>query len=197
MKILFILLYVFLLTAPVVSWVANSGWDNGFWYGYMRLAGMYAFVLITTQIISGSSMDTLRRVFGPRILKGHMAVGIMAFLLAMSHPVAFGIAFGWNLLLDFSDPYTVLGRIGLLCMILGVSGGMLRTKSFMVSHWRVFHRLNYAVFILIYVHSFYLGSDVRIFPMSGVYIIGPLAVLYSVARKYLLSGRGEQVARMG
>lgn len=132
-----------------------------------RVFGTTAFSLMLVQII----LATWFRKY----IKWHMTIGKVAFILAWLHPIMFG--FAWNL-----GGYVWLGRIALALLTGAVVAVVLRIR-----HWRWIHRLNYVVFGLIYIHSWSLGTDARIFPLSIIYWIAPVVVIASLTTKVIAS----------
>ncbi len=54
-----------------------------------RLFGLYAFTLVWSQIMLGAFRLPLTRLYGARVLKLHMALGIFTLLFASFHPILF------------------------------------------------------------------------------------------------------------
>lgn len=199
-RILFILLYIFLLFIPGYTILKNS--DNlsalladpsSITYFFLRLTGLFAFVLVFIQIMLGAFMNFWRRVFGPKILNFHMSQGIITYGLILFHPTFFvlsgalsGLENPVNLLFPrFNDSYELylsFGKIGFILLTIGVFAAKLRKSNFLQSHWRKFHILNYFGFWFIFVHSFNVGSDVRTVPFIWLYPL--MAVLVSISIIY-------------
>ena len=136
-------------------------------YLLARIAGSLAFTLMLAQIILATWFRHL--------IKWHMRIGKAAFILAWLHPVLLG--FAWNL-----GGYVWLGRIGLVMLTAAVIAAVLRIK-----HWRWIHRLNYVVFVMIYIHSWNLGTDARSFPLTLIYWLSPVIIIAALTTKLLNS----------
>lgn len=192
-KNLLIATYFLVLSFPVITWVRGYNSAGGL-YEFMRLAGLLSFTMMSAQLTIGAFMLKLRPIFGTPILKLHIVQGMVAFSLALLHPLLyawqFGIATAWNL-----AGYYNWGKVGLAVMIFSVSAGLLRTAPFLMRHWRWVHRLNYLLLAIIYIHSWNVGTDVRVFPMLLLYWLIPpvfLASIYSKLRPVYNSAYGNR-----
>jgi len=86
-----------------------------------------------------------------------------------------------------TDSLILFGKTAFVLASISVFASYFRTKPFLRKNWRVFHILNYLVFILIIFHSKGLGSDIATFPFNIVYFLGIAAVSLSIARRIYLS----------
>ncbi|KKU83122.1 MAG: hypothetical protein UY11_C0028G0016 [Candidatus Amesbacteria bacterium GW2011_GWC2_47_8] len=122
-------------------------------YLLARAIGVTAFSLMLVQII----LATWFRKY----IKWHMWIGKIAFILAWIHPalLEFGRGLGGDVW---------WGKIGAI---------------FRIKHWRWIHRLNYVALVLIYVHSWNLGSDVRRFPIILLYWLAPVVLVLAIWEK--------------
>lgn len=152
------------------------------------LVGLYAFTLVWLQLMIGTNINALRRVF-PWIETWHRTEGVFTFLFAVSHPALLLIGVGWTdyQAKSFVDPkmvpYVWLGTIqlGLLCLTVGTA--LLRRTRWLRNHWRKIHYLNYLIFISVWIHSWFLGSDVQSTSLRYLWIFfAATAVLSTVAR---------------
>ncbi len=130
------------------------------------LLGLYAFFFVWAQIIIGSSLNPLRRVF-PGIEKFHRIEGVVAFLFAVTHPTLLflGVGLAAYLAYEFVAPeqklFVLMAQAGLFLMFLTVGTALLRKTRMFQKIWRKIHFANYAVFALVWVHSWNIGSDVQ------------------------------------
>lgn len=151
-------------------------------YNLAKLAGSLAFGLMFLQITSGTLMNKLRPKFGSGILNWHIGAGILAFCLSILHPVFFALALGTKTVMNLGG-YAILGKAGILLLVFGVLAGLFRTVPFVTRYWRWIHRLNYIVFMLIYFHSWQLGTDSHRFPLIVVYWLAPIVFVYGLYNK--------------
>jgi predicted ferric reductase len=191
----FILAYLLLLFVP-----AYTVWRNGtlavqdataLTYLFLRLTGLYGFILIFVQIMIGAYMDFARRVFGPRILNFHIQEGFVAYGLILAHPVLFLLnkaLAGAPDMLDLLVPrfttsyevYLSFGKFGFILLTIAVLATRFRKTPFLQKHWRKLHILNYVAFWLIFSHSFNVGSDTQAGVFSWLYPVMAILVIFSI-----------------
>lgn len=164
------------------------------------LLGLYAFFFVWAQILIGSSINPLRRVF-PGIEKFHRIEGVVAFLFAVFHPAMlfFGVGLSAYLHYEFVDPtkkvFVFMAQAALLLMFLTVGTALLRKTKLFQRVWRKIHYANYAVFALVWVHSWNIGSDVQSTNLRYLwYFFGATAIL-STAWRIWRAYRPQQLAR--
>lgn len=211
LKIFFVLLYVIILLVPGYTVWQNGGFTAqadvaAITYLFLRLTGLYAFVLIFIQVMLGAFMNYWRMVFGPKILNFHMWEGILAYGLILAHPTLFllnaalaGVPNVLGLLIPrFTNSYEIylsFGKIGFILLTIAIFAARFRNAGFLQKHWRKFHILNYIAFWFIFVHSFNLGSDTRMPPFSWLYPIMAILVVVSILyrRIFTPASQGRKV----
>ncbi len=180
-KAILVILYCLVLLTPIVTW-AQGYHPQGGLYEYLRLAGLLAFTLIFAQLVIGAFMVKLRPIFGTKLLRLHIWQGVIAFTLAWTHPLLYTFQFGITRVLKLGGYYT-FGKVGLALLTLAVLAGLLRTRPFLQAHWRWVHRLNYVTLLVIYIHSWNVGSDTHVFPMLLLYWLAPLVWVGAIYHK--------------
>jgi len=137
-------------------------------YNLVRLAGLTTFVLVSFQIATGPYMKLWERLYGPNFYRFHAFEGTLTLVFASLHP---------SLLLLYAvvsqTPYLelvhaypwqyYLGPTAWFFMVITVSTAaatiLWRSNRFQ-RWWHVIHLANYLVFVLGFVHSISIGSDV-------------------------------------
>jgi len=185
-KLILLIAYLLILSVPGVTWVKNSGWSGGVVYGLARLAGLYAFTLMTLQVGIGGLADKLRPIFGARIIRWHIWQGTVAFSLAMLHPVLMAVVFGVGEVLRMGGD-AVWGKIALNLLIISVLAGAMRAQPWLVRYWRWVHRLNYVILAMVWWHSWRLGTDTHTWPMAGIYLLAPVVLVWALTNRLLES----------
>ena len=158
-----------------------------------RLIGLWAYTLLFIQIVIGAFMTKWIEKFGAWVFNFHVFEGKLIYALIILHPLAFTFFYyflgkGFDPFYSFVDVcilckksleyYYNFGRISFWFLTIGVSAALFRaTTPFLRAHWHKFHILNYAAFILIFVHSLMLGSDVGTAPFSFIHFPAALIVL--------------------
>lgn len=149
------------------------------------LVGLYAFSLVWLQVMIGSNRRWLARLW-PGIIRYHRVEGVFAFLFAQAHPILLisGIGFSDYIRDAFVSPERVLfawlGRIALLLLTVTVATALLSRLQWLKRRWRVIHYLNYVVFVLVWIHSWVLGSDVQTTGLRWVWLFYGLTFVASV-----------------
>jgi DMSO/TMAO reductase YedYZ heme-binding membrane subunit len=169
-KYLALVLYIGLLILPGLVFFQNRpGIGLAAWNPPMLfpLLGLYAFTLTANQVIIGSNMRSLRRLF-PGLLSYHRFQGLFALTFALLHPLLIIMAFGPAAVLSSSylppelRPYVTLGALALTLMVITVATALMAWKLQKFTRvWRSIHLANYAVFILAWIHSWFVGSDIQ------------------------------------
>lgn len=170
-----------LLNAPLSSIFSSSFGTINF---FQRLAGLILFSLIFVQVVLGALMPRWTELLTGKIFKFHIVEGIAAYFLMILH-IIFGTLLGFGFLPVFARSQLLynFGRFAFLLFTVAVLAGLLRTKPFLIRHWRKFHILNYLAFYLIAIHSFFVGSDTRSFPFIVLWWIAVFVVTFLVLRK--------------
>ncbi|VVB58223.1 3-phenylpropionate/cinnamic acid dioxygenase ferredoxin subunit [Candidatus Anstonella stagnisolia] len=171
------------------------------------LVGLYAFSLLWAQIMIGSNLDLLRKVF-PLAEKFHRAEGIAALLFALIHPsmILIGVGLSNFLALNFVPPSLVtfvwLGFFQLLLLICTAGSALLMQHPFLRTRWRIIHYANYLLFASVWIHSWFLGSNVQSSSLKYLWAAFALSVIVSLAlriaraRKAVGSGINKEVVGM-
>ncbi len=164
-----------------------------------RAFGLTVFILMFVQIIMGADLEKWENKFGNWIFKFHLGNGIVIYLLAILHPLAFVLSkyFSGRGLDPISaflgvclwcDPrheyFFTLGRVAFWLLTVGVFAGLYRHAAlFMKNNWKKFHALNYVVFLLVGAHGFLLGPDFRSIPFFYFAIVAYLLVIFTIVKK--------------
>lgn len=158
------------------------------------LFGLYAFTFVSLQVLIGSNMLRLRPVF-PKIMIFHRFHGLLALTFACLHPLmilaAFGIVNSWHL--RFVSPRL---RIWVLVALLAISLLLLTVTTAVAAWkfgkftgvWRKIHLLNYLVYALVWLHSWFIGSDIQATNLRYIWMLYALAVAASLTAR-IIRGR--------
>jgi nitrite reductase/ring-hydroxylating ferredoxin subunit/DMSO/TMAO reductase YedYZ heme-binding membrane subunit len=158
------------------------------------LLGLYAFTLIWAQIMIGSQMPRLRHLF-PRIETFHRAQGVFALVFALAHPTFLITALGFSeyLKLGFVDPsnkaFVLLGDVQLLVLMTTVATALLMKMKWLQTRWHLIHLANYAVFAMVWTHSWFLGSDVRFTPLKWLWFFYAATYASAIVMRILRTRR--------
>lgn len=169
-----------------------------------RLFGLYAFTLVWGQIILGPFLRPLMGLYGARILQLHQIEGLLALILATLHPLLFYLGYLFSspaippiqALQNYLGPdllfFGYLGVSAYLLLLATVLSASLRNHPFFIKKWPYIHLLNYAVFVLVFVHSFKIGTEVRLDPLRILYLFYGItfvaAVIYKIGYRRIFLG---------
>jgi len=166
-----------------------------------RILGLTAFTMLFIQILLGSFMPKLIDKFGGWIFSFHIFQGVLIYTLIFLHPLA--MVFHKYFVHQGFDPFYVFTDICFLCqnsfellyslgklafwfITISVLAGLFRTATpWMRVNWRKLHLLNYVSFMLIAIHSFFLGTDIGTFPFSFIHM--PAIIIITCLTVYKLS----------
>lgn len=170
-----------------------------------RITGTVAFTMIFFQIVLGSLMPKLVEKFGPWIFKFHITEGPIAYALIVTHPLLY-LLFHYFSVGRFDPIYVFLGfcvlcqtraeffytfgRVGFWLVSVAVLAAELRIQPWWRDHWRKFHVLNYFIFFLVALHSYFVGTDSHFPPFVyfwwfAVIIVSGISIykLWGLSRK--------------
>ena len=120
----------------------------------IRLTGLLAFTLIFWNIMTGALSRRFYDLFrAKRVMAFHRVTGMLGFLLALAHGVMI-ITYGY---LPGYSRIWIIGPIAIALLAVTILAALNRRRLSRV--WRNIHRINYAVFLLIYIKAVIIGTD--------------------------------------
>lgn len=153
------------------------------------LLGLYAFTFVTWQVLIATNLRWLRKLW-PRVINFHHFQGGFALIFAVLHPALILIGFGLADYLHFRfvSPnlrwWLIPSYTALTILLLTVTTASLAWHGMNIPWWRKLHRLNYLVFVLVWLHSWFIGTDTRTLLLRFVWVVYLLLVTISVIGKY-------------
>ena len=174
-----------------------------------RILALTAFTMLFTQIVLGSFMHKWIEKLGAWVLRFHMWEGLTAYVLVILHPLMFFL-FNYfiyrsrDIFYIFVDVcilckppieyFYSLGRLSFWLLSLAIAAALLRTATpFLRLHWRKFHALNYLTFLLVWIHSLGVGSDIGARPFS--FFHAPALIVVTAILVFKLYGLVRQKMR--
>lgn len=163
------------------------------------LFGLYALFFVWVQVILGSGMPLWRKLF-PNILRFHRVEGVFALCFAIAHPLLLFIALGTSSFLFTQyipanqSFFVFLGYVGLVCMFTTVGSAVLMRKAWFVRRWRKIHYANYALFVVAWAHSWFIGSDVRTTSLRYLWIFYAATAIIFVVLRVTRAMRAKQAS---
>ncbi len=204
------LLYLSTIWIPAYAYFYNRG-GVGFLEGMdfktasifvFPLVGLYAFYFIWAQLLLGSCINILRPL-SKWFERWHRVQGIFALLFALSHPLLIVIGYGLEAYLQkqyISEDlaiYVLLGQVQLLVLLTTVTAAILSRLPFIKRYWQYIHMANYAVFVMVWIHSWFIGSDVRIAPLNYVWWGFGITMILSTTWRIYRGVRKTPIATAG
>ena len=179
-------------------------WDNrgGFAPGDISattifpLLGLYAFTFVTFQVLIATNLRWLQKLW-PGIIRFHRTQGVFALLFALLHPLFILVGFG--LASAIAKEYVsqdlafwvIPGITALSILLFTVGTAVYAWNIGKLWWWRKLHRLNYLIFIMVWVHSFNIGSDLQTPELRRLWVVYLIAVIVSVIGMLLARGKVE------
>lgn len=168
------------------------------------LVGLYAFMFVWLQLMIGSNINYLRRVY-PRIELFHRTEGIFAILFAMVHPTMRYFGLGLDPLeylktqqetvVPALQVYLWLGYFQLTLLTVAVAAALLRKTKLLQKHWRKFHYFNYIVFVSVWIHGWFLGSDVQYSALRYLWIFVGVTGVGSILARLMRSAKQRKTGQ--
>lgn len=190
-------IYVAALLLPVYMFFHDRG-GTAFLHGLafnvslqllFPLLGLYAFTFVTWQVLLATNLWWLRKLW-PNVIRYHRFQGSFALLFALLHPAFIVAGFGLSNYLHFRYTAPALhwwlapAYAGLTIMIATVLTAHLAWIGKDLPWWRKLHRLNYLVFALVWLHSWFIGSDMKTPLLQAMWVAYALAVIASTVGRY-------------
>jgi DMSO/TMAO reductase YedYZ heme-binding membrane subunit len=157
---------------------------------FFPLVGLYAFTFVTVQVLIATNLYWLTRLW-PGIIRYHRAQGIFALLFAVLHPLFILIGFGAAKFFSYSGyvrsgasaSWIIPAVIALAILLLTVSTALLAWSGRRLPWWRNVHRLNYLVFALVWLHSWFIGTDTQTHLVRAVWVVYLALVIASTTSR--------------
>ncbi len=147
------------------------------WY-LVRLMGILAFLFLSLSVFISLSKKAKYNFF-PSIFKYHHDISIFAILFALLHVINNLLDnYRWNFDLtdifwfNFSSTSRIMVSLGVislyLMLIVVITSLSPKIISFLkYNNWKRIHILSYAIYILVIIHSFFIGTDLNLSNLSN------------------------------
>ncbi len=138
-----------------------------------RISGLFGYLFLFLALLSSEYMKQIKKIFGKGFIKVHHQLGRLSVLLMLIHPIAF--AFEKGSVLVFVPVFSPLeqflelaGRPALYILLIGIFAGVYRKK--MVKSWKKFHYLIYPGFFMVFIHAWFIGTDLQYPLMQALWV---------------------------
>ncbi len=172
-----ILAYFIVAISPLLILLKlHVGTPNETIYEIARSLALSGFVILALQPVLVARLKWIERPFGMDILsRFHKSMGLFATLLLISHPPLLVLGGGGlPLIVSLDQPwYILLGKAGLLLLVIHTFvSEYSSTLGLKFEQWRRIHYiLAPLIIILVFIHSFETGDDLKLFPMQLLWVI--------------------------
>ncbi len=182
--IVWIVIYALVIAGPVLLvdiGQRSSGPQGGFLKHLANNLALAGFAILVLQFVMAARIPRLESPFGlDYLLRFHRAMGLLAVLMLLAHPILLAWGTGrWWLLTRVAVPWPVeLGRLALLALVVTVITAVWRQSLRLeYQRWRRWHgRMVVFMLVLAFVHSLVLGvggrgrGDLAPWPLRAVWI---------------------------
>ncbi|HTY24801.1 MAG TPA: ferredoxin reductase family protein [Desulfomonilaceae bacterium] len=175
--LILVLGYFVIVVSPLLILLKlHVGTPNETIYEIARSLALSGFAILALQPVLVARLKWIERPFGMDIVsRFHKSMGVFATLLLISHPPLLVLGGGGlPLILSLDQPYYIwFGKIGISLLvihtILSVFSPNLGLKF---EQWRRIHYiLAPFIIILVFVHSFETGDDLKLLPVQLLWVI--------------------------
>jgi sulfoxide reductase heme-binding subunit YedZ len=133
-------------------------------YTVLRASALFGFVALFWAIVSSEYVREMRKLLGRPYLTVHHALTRVGWVLIMLHPLSYAVLLrNASVLVPVFSPLDAFlkwaGRPALYLFLVATLAAVLRSRS--KRYWKYLHKLNYLGFLLVFVHSSLLGSDLK------------------------------------
>ncbi|ATU08111.1 ferric reductase-like transmembrane domain-containing protein [Methanohalophilus portucalensis] len=154
-----------------------------------RAAGLFAYYFIFLAILSSEYMKQMKKVFGQGFIRVHHHLARIGISLMLLHPIAFAfekqsISVFIPVFYPFMEFLELAGRPALYLVIIAVAVGVYR-KHF-IRKWKKIHYLNYPTFLLIFIHSWLIGTDLNSGIMQLLWVCMALVIAAIFVHKHII-----------
>jgi len=152
-------------------------WDL-YMYSAGKLLALVGFLLLLYQYFLSSRIRWLERGIGlDRLFVIHRSCGIVGLFLVFFHPVLLVL---YDALQGYGVYLSGLKTVGIISLVIlvaiAIAALLNRGLKLRYETWKNLHRATYVLLPLAFVHSFFLGSSVRLEPLRSFWLI--LGALY-------------------
>jgi predicted ferric reductase len=168
--------YIIVVISPLLLVMAlHLHSPNELLYEIARSFGLSAFAILCLQSVLIARLKWMERPFGMDILsRFHKSMGVFLAIILLSHPPLLALGGGgWSLVTSLEQPWYIwLGRFGLLALVIHVFISVFSSSlGLTFEQWRRIHSiLAPLIIVLVLVHSWETGDDLKEMPVRGLWI---------------------------
>jgi len=166
--------------------------EEGFIAQLGMLMGLCGIMMVFFQFIISARIKWLDRLFAyNNLIYFHRKMGVWAFLFIVIHIIMLTVSEeSLDMLLGNGEPWYInLGKITFLILIGQILVSIGHKKiNIKYELWRAFHDLlAVSLLVLMFVHSFYAGGDLELFPLQALwFVLPPIAIAFFLWQRFFL-----------
>jgi predicted ferric reductase len=174
--ILCLMIYISLALLPVALAVVQAPTVGGnFLYEFGRNIALAAFVILALQVVLMAGFSWIDRSVGTlNRLRFHKAMGVLALVSALVHPISLALGgAGLRLLTSWDVPwFVVVGKAVLVILTIHVVVALLRSHlGLNFQTWKTIHVIVPPIILIgAFVHSWSAGADLHILEIRVCWI---------------------------
>ena len=189
---------IFLLTVGKFPSAKEPGFLPHLFNVIQRSSALFAYLMLSVQIIIGAFMIKIRKKWGGSVLEIHKYQGIVIYTLVFSH--AFSLFLFYVFTRSIIDPFYVFVDFCVICqtrpelylsfgifsfwiITATVLAALFRNHPSWKNNWYYIHLLNYPMFLFVAVHAWMMGSDIKEGIFIVPFLIGFFAVILTILVK--------------
>lgn len=199
--ILYLLAYISIALFPAILVVVQAPTPGGnFLYEFGRNIALAIFSILTLQPVLAARFSWIDRSVGtPSCLRFHKAMGFVALIGALLHPVSLAIGgAGLKLLKSWDVPwFVVIGKLTLILLTIHVVLALLRlTLKMSYQKWRNGHAIASPVILTgAFVHSWFGGADLSILELRACWILLMMMAVAAIFHKRIKVTAGSSTMK--
>tara|TARA_R110002049_G_scaffold6484_2_gene40703 strand:+ start:9063 stop:10574 length:1512 start_codon:yes stop_codon:yes gene_type:complete len=185
--------YFMAMAAPMLlAFYLAPSRKEGFIAQVGMLMGLCGIMMVFFQFIISARIKWLDRLFAyNNLIDFHRRMGVWAFLFIVVHFLMLTLSEqSLDMLLGYDEPWHInLGKITFLILLVQVLVSIGHKKiSIKYERWRTIHDLfAISILLLMFVHSFYAGDDLELFPLQIVwFVLPPIAITFFIWQRFFL-----------
>ena len=185
--------YFVAMTIPLIlAYSLKPSTEEGFIAQLGMLMGLCGIMMVFFQFIISARIKWLDRLFAyNNLIYFHRKMGVWAFLFIVIHFILLTISEeSLDMLLGNGEPWYVnLGKITFLILTGQILVSIGHKKiNIKYERWRAIHDLlAVSLLVLMFVHSFYAGGDLELFPLQVLwFVLSPIAIAFFLWQRFFL-----------
>ena len=185
------------LLLPVLSYAATGEATSNLWPWYItRASGLVAYILLFFLVASGIGIKTswIFKFISPTFAwLNHRYLGIALSASVVTHLISllldtylkFSVI---DVFVPFVSSYKPLllsaGIIGLYILLVVMFSSIFTINKFPKA-WRLLHYLTYPLFVVLFIHGYFIGTDTKFIVIKLIYLVtGVIVAWLSLYRLY-------------